>query len=162
MGADEPGAAHYHHYGSFVSPAISAGTFTGTLTFAGAFTEEDAGVNAFPTLYVYLWHSDDTIGTIIYSGTSATEATTAYPAAVVTYFNAVAITSFTAVATDRIVLEVETYDNNTDTDEYYQGFRFAGLAASGYDSYISFDLTAVSTAPLTQGASFGSANMMWI
>lgn len=168
--AAEPGAAHYTHYGSWISPKLAAQTVAGTVTIALVMAEGNNAANANPRVKIYKWLAADAFGSdLLALNTSASEAPAAFPAAPVTYFSAVAITSTGFAENDRIVIEVETFDNNTKTASYLHGIRFGGADSGGYGGYVEFSAnitwaattsfetlaaTAVGTAVLSRQATF--------
>lgn len=161
----EPGAAHYTHYGSWISKALVAQTVSGTVTIALVMAEGNALANANPRIKIYKWLANDTFGSdLLALVTSGTEIPAAFPAAPVTYFNAVAITSTGFALNDRIVIEIETYDNNTKTTAYLHGIRFDGADAGGYAGYVEFSaaITFSGTVQNLAGVTNGIANVTGI
>lgn len=137
--AAEPGAAHYTHYGSFISPKLAAQNVAGTVTIALVMAEGNIAANANPRVKIYKWLAGDAFGSdLLALTTSATECPAAFPAAPVVYFNATAIVATDFADNDRIVIEIETYDNNTKTASYLHGIRFGGADAGGYGGYVEF------------------------
>lgn len=135
--AAEPGSAHYTHYGTWVSDQLAAQTVSGTVTIALSLNEGNSLANANPRVKIYKWLANDTFGSdLLALTTSGTEAPSTYT--LTTFFSGTAITSTTFAAGDRIVIEVETYDNNTRTSSYLHGIQFDGADAGVYGSYVSF------------------------
>src|SRR5512137_866456 len=141
--ASEPGSAHYTHYGSWVSEPLNAHSWTSwTVTIGLVMNEGNNLANANPRVKIYKWLANDTFGSdILALTTSGTEAPNAYPASPVTYFSGTSLTNTTFAAGDRVVIEIETYDNNTRSNSYLHGIRFDGADGGGYGSYVSFSGT---------------------
>lgn len=155
--AAEPGSAHYTHYGSWISPPLAAQTVSGTVTVALVMAEGNNLANANPRVKIYKWLAGDSFGSdLLALITSGTECPAAFPASPVTYFSAQAIVSTDFVEGDRIVIEIETYDNNTKTSSYLHGIRFGG-SGTGYGSYVEFsaDIQGKVTTPSPVTKSFG-------
>jgi hypothetical protein len=141
--ANEPGATHYTHYGSWASNPLAEQWVNGTVTIGLVMREGANQQNANPRLKIYKWFANDTYGGELRTiGNSATEIPAAYPSNPVVYFNAVALTSTYFEEGDRIVIELETYDNNAVTTSWIHGIRY-GSISGGYLSYATFsaDLT---------------------
>ena len=137
--AAEPGAAHYTHYGSWISDTLAAQTISGTVIIALVMAEGNTAANASPRVKIYKWLASDAFGSdILALTTSATEVPAAFPASPVSYFGSKGIVTTEFAAGDRIVIEIETYDNNTKTASYLHGIRFDGADTGGYGGYIEF------------------------
>jgi hypothetical protein len=135
---------HYTHYGTWVSDPLAAQTVSGTVTISLVMSQGNAKQNNFPRVKIYKWLANDTFGSDLLALTdSATELLADYPSAPVTYFSSVAITQTTFAAGDRIVIEIETSDTQSDTKSYTHGIRFDGADSGGYDSHVEFSATII-------------------
>lgn len=136
----EAGAAHYTHYGTWVSNPLASQWVNGTATVYLSMYESSNSANVLPRLKLYKWFANDTKGAELRTiGNSATEVGTSYPVTPVRYFNAVALTSTWFDEGDRITAEIESYDNNAVTTSWGHGIRYGG--GYGYNSNVTFSQT---------------------
>lgn len=159
IAAAEPGSAHYTHLGSWISDTLPAQTISGTLTVVLDVVESSGNCNMYPRIFVYIWTAAGAKGATLYGpATSATEAGTGHSA--VTYFNAVSLTTTTIGAGDRIVVEIESYDNNTRTATYTHYLNWTGTATGTTASYLTFsgDLFAAQPVTVTKTAAYRVAS----
>jgi hypothetical protein len=139
----EAGATHYTHYGTWITNPLAEQWVNGTVTIGLVMREQNTGANVNPRLKIYKWYANDTKGAELRTvGNSATEVPAAYPAAPVTYFNAVALTSTWFDEGDRIVIELESYDNNVVTTSWIHGIRY-GSISGGYKSYVNLSANLI-------------------
>lgn len=144
----EPGSGHYTHYGSWISNPLAEQWVNGTVTVALVMRENNNGANVNPRLKIYKWNADDTFGgDLRVTSNSSTEVPTTYPAAPVVYFNAVALTSTWFNESDRIGIEIESYDNNAVTTTWVHGIRYGSPVTAGYKSYVNFSADLVFPPP---------------
>jgi PKD repeat protein len=133
----EPGYAHYGYYGTWVSEPLYAQTISGTVAVSLVMMETDAAVNAYPRVKIYRWKADDTFGSDLLALTNSTT-----EIAAVTWGNSVeyintAITSTDVNDGDRIVMELETADNNAASTSVTEQMRLGGYSAA-YNNFITF------------------------
>lgn len=135
----EPGAVHYGGAKAFISPALAAQTISGTFSLVCDYQEGNAAQNMNPYIKIYVWKADDSgVRGTLYSGLSTLEANLTIGTLQTFTFASYTLTNLVVLAGDRIVIEMDWYDNNTKTASYTHGFGYNGAVASGYESYIEF------------------------
>lgn len=142
-GYAEPGYPHYTHLGTFVSDPLPAQVLSGTVTIDLCVLESISDLNIFPRVTIYTWRADNTYGTEILALT--TSGTGVSGLNKTTYYTTEAIESVVLASGDKIVIEIETYDNNTvnvPQTLYYEGLKFGGTGTNDY-SYITFSADIV-------------------
>lgn len=139
----EPGVAHYHHSGTWVSAPLSAQTVSGTVTVQLGITESGVATNSYPRIKIYKWLANDTYGSdLLALTTSATESNILNTHTTATFFLDATITETTFSAGDKIVIEIEVYSDNALVVNQTNVILFDGPGAE-YLSYIKFSQTII-------------------
>ncbi len=158
LAQDEPGYPHFNHYGTWVSQPLPAQDLSGTVSLGLVMRDSISylapdSLVVYPRVKIYIWKADNSLGDDILPLTTSTTAANDGETNVV-YFDAVTINSVHINNGDKIVIEIESYDDNTlgglGEGGWNQGLRFGGQAAAGVAPVASFTATPTSgTTPLS-------------
>jgi hypothetical protein len=132
----EPGYPNYLHLGTWVSNPLSTNTtsLSGTFSLHLGAKSFYPSANSYPRVYAYLWHDNDTKGTdIIPLITSTIKTSTA--GTITDYFVGSTIATVTPSSGDRIVVEIETFNNNSATSDFEQTQVYYESNSTGSNSY---------------------------
>jgi hypothetical protein len=137
----EPGVAHYHHLGTWVSAPLDAQTISGTITIQLGIHESAVGTNSNPRVKIYKWLANGTFGSdLLALTTSAIESNVLNTHSTQTFFLDAVITTTDFSAGDKLVIEIEVYTDNALINNQTNKILFNGASAE-YLSYISFSQT---------------------
>ena len=135
----EEGEAHYAWFKAWISPKLDVDqTISGTLTVVFDTNEGNTAHNMMLRIKIYVWKGDDSgVRGVLYADANSPTESDITDGTKQTFFNAVSLSSVAALANDRIVIEVMSFDNNPNVTAYNHKISFAD-ANTLSDSYIQF------------------------